>query len=772
MVVDGVRVVAGDDSVTPVRSQIRSIPRGRRGSALVLVLVMTLAMAGLAVSAILLTSSSSLVQRFFDKEKDFRYLAQAAVALVKSNVQQDTTVSIPSDTAYRALTASSITNASGSAIANIKVNAYAAYTGDTAGTNIPFLTIMAQAYDTLGVRSVQRLDLQSESFSRYALMVDSFLPNTALDAGLHLRGRVHGNRNWNSAASPGTYYYDTVSVSGSSVSGTSTYTGTVAVTGAKRIAWPTSTSLSALPALAAAGNLSFAQVGSSNTPAFSGGRYISGDATNSSTSARRGSRLRFRVVDVNNNGSYDASEGFFEVFDLATGMDTSNLRADLTAANNETSRPTDCNGTLTCRGAIVLNNCGLLVTIAGRREFFPVARFRESWVQTRVQLSTAPVVSAAEAAIMGSSTGSPDEVDSTAVKKIFSYGVGYSRCFPSGSPYLMLTERYHTAAACTTVDSTTGSNYPYAWGGPAACVAQRYGGQDTTFTANARRCYIRGTSGQCYNDGFSGEGLQRLGSWRAFGGTSTAGPPVTVVQAVEVPYLWPISTTYNAASRGVIYASGTTPIFVSDTVRGFVTLYAHGRVVLIDDLVYDKDPLESSALCRNMLGIIADTNVKIANSPLNFPRRDPSALATYRFMGTPNYTLDAIVLALSTTTSTSSASSIRGHGTVNVEDSTSNGVGGLTCNGVSTSGGCWYHTGGAIMKVYHQSTGAAGTGLLRSVTRDPCQSQATNRRPPFFPLTGRYVDYKAYEADPRTTSTWTMIKTYLARLRGNNRAVP
>jgi hypothetical protein len=757
----------------------------RRGSALILVLVMTLSLAGLAVSAILLTSSSSLVQRYYDKEKDFRLYAQAAVARVKSAVQRDTTLAIPGDTAYRALTAATIADAAGGTNTTIRVNGYAAYTADTGGTYIPFLTIVAQAYDTLGVRSVQRLDLQSESFSRYAIFVDTFLPNTALGSGLYIRGRVHGNRNWNSAASPGTYYYDTVSVSGSAVSGTSTYTSpTAAVTSAPRIKWPTSTSLAALPTLAAAGNLSFAQVASSNSPAYSGGRYISGDATNSSASARRGTRVRFRPVDVNNNGTYDAAEGFIQVFDLATGMDTSNLRADLTSANNETSRPTDCDGsTFGCRSAVILNNCGLMVKIPtigavpAHNEFFPAARFREAWVLQRVMLSTAPVILAADTSTLGhnytDALGLP-EMDSVATKKILSYGVGYSRCFPSGSPYLMLTERYHTAASCTTVDSTVNA-YPYAWGGPGACTAQRYGGQDTTFTVNVRRCYIVGISGQCYDESLGGgwgNGLQRLGAWRAFGGTSTASPPASVLQAVEIPYLWPLSTTYNAASRGVIYASGLTSIHVSDTLRGYATLYAHGRIVLIDDLVYDKDPLDPTALCRNMLGIISDTNIKVANSPINFPRRDPSNLATYRFLGTPNFNLHAIALALSTNTLTTSNTNIRSHGTIAVEDSTSNGVGGLTCNGVSTSGGCWYHTGAAIMKVYHQSTGAAGTGLLRSITRDPCQAQQANRRPPFFPLTGRYVDYKASEVDPRTTSTWAMIKTYYSRLRGNNRPVP
>jgi hypothetical protein len=736
--------------------------RRRRGSALVLVLVMTLSMAGLAVSAVLLTSTTSLVQRFYDKDRDFRLVARTGVALTKATVQRDTSLTIPFDTAYRAFTGQTLSDASGTTLSSVRFNSYATYTGDTSGTYIPFLTVMAQAYDTLGTRSVQRLDLQSESFSRYAMFVDSFSTTTALQASLHLRGRVHGNRNWISAASPGSYYYDTLSVVGS-ISGTSTYAQNgVAVTGAKRIKWPTTSSLSALPTLASAGGLSFAPVfayTASETNSY--GQNISGENV-SGTSARSGTRLRFKPVDVNNNGSYDSTEGFFEVFDLATGMDTANIRVDPVAATNATSNPTR-------RNAILLNQCGLMVTISGRREFFPVARFREAWVQTRVQLSTAPIVSAADATTMAASsvglaTGSvPDTMPTAAaVAKVLSYGVGYSRCFPAGSPFLMLTERYVDAACNPT---TTLLSTPYAWGASLACTADKqYGGQDTTFTAVASRCYLGGLVGLCL--GTAGvNGLGRVGAWRAFGGTSTV-PALTAIQDVERPYLWPISTTYNAASRGVIYASGNLPLYVSDTLRGFATLYNSGRIVLINDLVYDKDPTESSSLCRNMLGVIADTSIKVANSALNFPREDPSTVR--RFLGTPNFTLHGIMLALSTSTTTSR------HGTVTVEDSATTVAmaTALTCNGTNSPGGCWNHTGGSVMKIFHQSNAAAGTGLIRNMTLDPCQAQQNNRRPPFFPLTGNYLDYKWSEADTRDTDTWAEIKTYVARLRGNLRKVP
>ena len=709
---------------------------------------------------------------------------------MKSRAQRDTLLapdSIPKDSAYRALTASTITDASGTTNTAIKVNAYATYTGDTAGTYIPFLTVMAQAYDTLGVKSVQRLDLQSEAFSRYTLFVDSFPANTVMQSSLFIRGRVHGNRNWISGAASGTTYADTLSVVGA-LSGTSNYVASgVAVTSAKRIAWPTSTSLAALPTLATAGSMNFAQVGTT-TGSFAtvSGVNVSGDM--GGASARSGTLLRFRPVDNNNNGVIDAAEGFFTVFDLATGMDTANFRVDPGASTSYTSLPLNCpTESFRCVNTAILLQCGLLATIGGKKQFFPVTRFREPWVRKLVITSTAPIVSAADTTkmrVMSTSSFAPNSPDTTAIKLILGYGTGYSRCFPAGSPYLMLSERYvdNTCGGGVVpiqIDSNVAHTTVYPWGasGAGCGAATWYGGQDTTFTVNVRRCIQYDTlpapsgNGVCFNSGGgAGTVMVRLGSYRAFPGTSTANPPASVLQAVQTPYLWPISTTYNAASRGVIYASSTNPLFVSDTVRGFVTLYAHGRIVLVDDLVYDKDPTASDALCRNFLGVIADTNIKVANSALNFPRRDPGGGAgTYRFWGTPNFTLHGALLALSTYTASANR-----NGTIAIEDSSVNAVTSpaLTCNGTNTSGGCFNHTGSEAMKTFRQMNSGAGTGLIRNLTRDPCTAQQTNRHPPFYPLTGKYVGYKWYEADPRYTSTWAQIKTYLATLRGNNRAVP
>ena len=102
----------------------------RRGSALILVLIMTLSLAGLAMSAIYLSSSAGLLSRYYDRERNYRYAAEAAIALGKSRLQVgDTTLKLPDDSAKVLLTAASLTDANGITIPRVLVNLYGGYTG-------------------------------------------------------------------------------------------------------------------------------------------------------------------------------------------------------------------------------------------------------------------------------------------------------------------------------------------------------------------------------------------------------------------------------------------------------------------------------------------------------------------------------------------------------------------------------------------------------------------------------------------------------------------
>jgi hypothetical protein len=51
---------------------------------LILVLLMTLAVAALAIAAIFMSSSAGLLSRFYDKERTYRLAAEAAVEIVRS----------------------------------------------------------------------------------------------------------------------------------------------------------------------------------------------------------------------------------------------------------------------------------------------------------------------------------------------------------------------------------------------------------------------------------------------------------------------------------------------------------------------------------------------------------------------------------------------------------------------------------------------------------------------------------------------------------------
>ena len=71
----------------------------RRGTALILVLLMTVTLAAIAMSAILLTGSGGMIGRYYDRERDFRYAAEASLQMGKARLLRDTTIHLP-DTGY------------------------------------------------------------------------------------------------------------------------------------------------------------------------------------------------------------------------------------------------------------------------------------------------------------------------------------------------------------------------------------------------------------------------------------------------------------------------------------------------------------------------------------------------------------------------------------------------------------------------------------------------------------------------------------------------
>ena len=130
----------------------------RRGSALVLVLLMTVTLAAVAMSAILLTGSGSMLTKYYDREREFRYAAEAGLAMGKARITKDTSVHLPDSGYVTLLSGGTITGADGVAIPKVKVNLYAGKSGNTTGQFGQFASVVAEAYDAGGTRYVRRLD--------------------------------------------------------------------------------------------------------------------------------------------------------------------------------------------------------------------------------------------------------------------------------------------------------------------------------------------------------------------------------------------------------------------------------------------------------------------------------------------------------------------------------------------------------------------------------------------------------------------------------------
>ena len=444
--------------------------RARRGSALILVLLMTLAVAALAVAAIFMSSSAGLLSRFYDRERQYAYAAQAGLERVLSRLRTDTAFTVEGTAETVALDLTTIADADSTTIAGARVKVWAARTGDTTATGPITVSLLAQVIDASGsTRFVRRLDLRQFHFAQW-----SFVTNTATSAtslpfhgNSFVAGRVHANGNWQSITQA--TYRDSV-----------TSTGTFGVTNANNLKtgrgesqrvmrWPDASALLAsLDTAAQADSLAFDISGANPARA----------------------ELVWRDLDA--DGVADRNEGFVRVFELENSWDDELLEV----------RPLTWTGG---NGAsayvwwdddVVQNQCGAFYRRNGTWQFFPVATHRAAWAWA--------IIDSALGVPAGPTSGNSD--NATAVRNILSRPT--ARCFPAGSPYLVNTERFTDNGG----NVGTGSSYQYPFG--EVNVAHRYGGQDSTLTMVVQHCDLRTDGTRC-----NGGTVALVGEWRALSAT-------------------------------------------------------------------------------------------------------------------------------------------------------------------------------------------------------------------------------------------------------------
>lgn len=715
--------------------------RNRRGSALILVLLMTLAVAGLAVAAIFMSSSAGLLTRFYDRERDYRLAAESGIALARTRLQRDTSLAVPDTGVMQLLSGYALTDASGATLPRVRVNVYAASTGDTTGLGVPMVTLIGASYDANGTRHVRRVDLRRESFSKYSLFADSF-PASASHDGLTVAGPVHTNSRWVSSGTPAPIYNDSVTaVNG--LSGTGDFRGTV------------DSSVTPVP------------YPKDSTYAWMHGLATGADLDVTPTAA--GSRMQFVALDADADGTIESHEGFVRVFDLAYAMDTMRLRAAPTVHTD----PYCASALFFCAGQsttyykwdddIVQNQCGAFYFRSNRWHFFPIASHRAAWAKAVIQATGSPNYPAVNPARMDVL----DDYDFEAVQTL-AENIETMRCFPAGSPFLMATERFTNESGQVTggiADTIPFGVVTPSGGWP---VGGAYGGSDTTFTPRSRTCRIAsGSTGRCV-----AATLRELGTWRAFGGDQMDAIPATVRQAAELPYLWPFDPALNPSSRRVLSASSG-PVRVSGEVRGRVTLRVAGAVTLVDRLRYHTDPnAPEQAACEDQVGVVATADVLVVSGLTSRARRVGwqrqtilgqnylSSNTTAAFGSEPRFTLHGNLMSLGGTVGAEAPGEIMGESPAGQLHCPDIGSGGQRWNG-----GCLFLTGSAASRVYtatHSAT--AQTGFQLRVMTDRCRT--TDQRPPYFPLTNRYTLVRTLEIEPSQANTPAKVRALLMRLKG------
>ena len=531
--------------------------RARRGSALLLVIVLTVGFATLALGAVYLAGNATLIGRSYDREQDFKYAADAAVAIGKSQLNHDP-YALP-DSGYAQLIAEGrVDGADGAPVPGLTINVFAGPSGSTTGQFGRFASVVAEARDVRGARFVRRLELAQESFARFAYWSNHETQQGGgaiyFGGGDVLWGPVWSNDEIRIGDWGGATFHDEVGTA-------QTISGKAYGTFRKgyeehedRIELPTSRQLDRLPGYAASGHLGF-------------------DAPNNGSETSVRMRLEFVAVDLSqpaDGDSTDADEGFVRAYTAGASAPSGGV----TAAQ-------------WLRGDYTTLNCGdwHRSAVTGRFAFYPHAVHQDTSFTNRWSSGTARGSSAHRGAslaeVMGAQAGQTGARYAEA-------GAPAPRCFLGGDPHLVAVER------------------PAAdWPG-ASTRKLKLGGEDTTFTRVGRFGTWAGWPGAAYAP------LLALAD-----GTTPAARRRSVQ---ELQTLFPLHRGANAGTKGVLYVNGTAGLGGTLRGKVTVYSNAN-LVLLDDlRYATDPsatDPLRAIGRCADVLGLLAARDVVVAdNGPL------------------------------------------------------------------------------------------------------------------------------------------------------------
>ncbi|HZS58556.1 MAG TPA: hypothetical protein VFA43_04755 [Gemmatimonadaceae bacterium] len=765
--------------MTPNRLHRTAGAKGRRGSALILVLMLTFALAALAGSAILLSSTATMTVKSRESQHDLRYAADAAVAIGESQIANSPTV-VPQTSYSQFATNQPMLAADSSQIGGITYNLWAGLTGEVSRQNGRFITLVAQSIDSAHHKSfVRRVELIQESFAKFAYFSNSE-NGICFGSGDVLAGPVFSNGTIANCSGQNATFEDSVQA----VAGVDSQPP-----GVYQKSWlaPPRATVASIPMPNTAGLANLFTIAGTGSTAFT--------SPNSNTDSTSKVRARLEFVAYNDTtptlaaDSVEPGEGFVKFYQI----DETNAywTTNYTAAQRDSAAASYLRSGI--RHYADPRNCGdwhfvwdsvpTTHAVSYSYQFFPAVVHDSAWFQTAETNAAASTVHGGKYWWI-----SGDSVYHGFVKDIGTapFAAGLDSSFvvqyhvPAGahswltSTYLSETSAIGTGnawkiwLAVITPQRDTNPNYPapvcYPAGDPHLVAIERYGwndvlgvpyghkgGTDTTFTY--------GNGGGPGNAMPAGKGL---GHWSVYPGTVTWANANFTNNHADYKALFPIDTAKNHSFQGVVAVHGT--VAVSGNVNGHITVYSDGSVGILDNLRLVTGTTDT--LCNHGMGIVAGNDITALDNAINVPQHwtpndagNTTVLTNYVTLRPNNAGTAATQGASTFGGSLYVQSTVMALGSWGAEglNSDTNYVSTVNCSAASPPDvykrGCLYVFGSIIQAlrqtVNSGSGGPGGYGYAKAYTYDIC---AVQNPLPYFPTTGRLIENKYYEVNPNTFS--------------------
>ena len=652
---------------TPERSATRPSGQDRRGVALVFVLVFVIAMAALAMASIFMASNANLLAKAYDRQGDLKFAAEAALQIGKSRVNSDPTI---------------LTLAANKVDTTILSNAPIVGANGQAIPGITVNVYVGPSGSTSGQFGrfssivAQAVDANGHGFIRRLELTQESFAKFAYWSNSESNGptTIFFNNNdqlWGPVWSNDTIHIGSGGATFHDVVGTQWVINGIPY-GTYAKGYQQNQKPIPLPSTSALNNLT--TIASTSGWNFTTQR----GASNTETSVL--DRIEFIAADLNKLGDSTAlNDGLFRWYTAKANLDTK-LRGDWPGTP---STPPTIAQTTFCGDWHWIKDSISTPTVIQQR-FYPASVHPTLWFRTQVKKGYMDK--------FGYSSAKADtlaKADSAASLQTILTSAN-ARCYPAGDPHLAAVDRPGM------IDPKTSAAYTNA--------AIQIGGLDTTFTPNGV-----------------------YGSWKQY--TTTPDTTILKVRPWDAKYLYPIDRSFNKNAKGVIYASGN--LGLSGTLNGRVTLYAHGTIVLLDDIRYANDPVKG--LCRDILGMISDKDIVIADNAMNDPPLiSSSSGGIYQNLDiSKDFYIHGVMMALGTS--------------FRVENFNAGPTAVNNCGATTNGRGCIYLSGGIIQQMRGPVGRSNGNGFSKQYTYDHC---AVINPPPYFPTTGRFLDNRYLELDP------------------------